>query len=199
MWYFVLCDAVMPSSDVVHDNNHNRVLINTQCPSSIRLLTQLLSSPDPTFLFLNPPPDPTFLRTQATQALENFNETIEYVVSQNLQAATNGMVVGFNQFSDQGTTNLNSYQAVHLGSKNKTHPHAVRRMRRLLASTDPPSAVNWRDTGRMTPVSTSFHVVLGRGGGDAEEHQELPRKLLRLYIDRIILVVLALLCPWYQT
>ena len=114
--------------------------------------------------FLNPSPYPTFLCNQATQALENFNQTIEYVVSQNLQAAANGMVVGFNQFSDQGITNLNSYQAVQLSPKNKTHPHAARRMRRLLASTQPPSAVNWRDSGRMTPVSIGAGARLGVGG-----------------------------------
>ena len=93
---------------------------------------------------------------QAETALKNFNQTVFFVVSENLNATDNGMVVGFTEFSDQDpVTQLSLYELIRYTTSTKsTLPKAARRMRELLAfSSTAPSAVNWRVSGRMTPVS----------------------------------------------
>ena len=108
---------------------------------------------------------------QAEKALHNFNQTAFFVVSENLNASANGMVVGFTEFSDQDPdSQLDPYQLIKFINNTKnTLPKTARHLRKLLASSsNPPAAVNWRTSGHMTAVSRAFMDVcqhLGQKSG----------------------------------
>ena len=114
--------------------------------------------------------------SQSTSARTNFADSVNYVISQNLFAGDDGVVLGFNQISDQGLQTLGSYLLVKLVHRNVTISPAT--AQRKLLATAPPTTWNWRDSGRMTPVSRPQNTRNGsreEGGGEGSIYLSLMR------------------------